>query len=84
MNPIPLGIHPRAKENSWLSPWNWIVLPRPTMILSPSINLSFNIPEGEIFGLLGPNGAGKTSSIRMMIGITVPDSGAVRSLWPAA
>jgi ABC-2 type transport system ATP-binding protein len=40
--------------------------------------LSFNIPEGEIFGLLGPNGAGKTSTIRMMIGITVPDSGAVR------
>jgi ABC-2 type transport system ATP-binding protein len=41
-------------------------------------NLSFNIPEGEIFGLLGPNGAGKTSTIRMMIGITVPDSGVVR------
>ena len=41
-------------------------------------NLSFDIAEGEIFGLLGPNGAGKTSSIRMMIGITVPDSGAVR------
>jgi len=41
-------------------------------------DLSFNIPEGEIFGLLGPNGAGKTSTIRMMIGITVPDSGAVR------
>jgi ABC-2 type transport system ATP-binding protein len=41
-------------------------------------NLSFNIGEGEIFGLLGPNGAGKTSSIRMMIGITIPDSGAVR------
>jgi ABC-2 type transport system ATP-binding protein len=41
-------------------------------------SLSFNICEGEIFGLLGPNGAGKTSSIRMMIGITVPDSGSVR------
>ena len=41
-------------------------------------NLSFNILEGEIFGLLGPNGAGKTSTIRMMIGITLPDSGAVR------
>ncbi len=40
--------------------------------------LSFKIPKGEIFGLLGPNGAGKTSSIRMMIGIMVPDSGAVR------
>jgi ABC-2 type transport system ATP-binding protein len=28
-----------------------------------------------MFGLLGPNGAGKTSSIRMMMGITYPDSG---------
>src|ERR1700692_1447122 len=37
--------------------------------------LSLQIPEGEIFGLLGPNGAGKTSTIRMMIGITAPDSG---------
>jgi len=40
--------------------------------------LSFSIREGEIFGLLGPNGAGKTSSIRMMIGITAPDSGSIR------
>ena len=30
-----------------------------------------------MFGLLGPNGSGKTSSIRMMIGMTVPDSGRV-------
>src|SRR5215469_16996661 len=41
-------------------------------------NLSFNIAEGSVFGLLGPNGAGKTSTIRMMIGITAPDSGEVR------
>jgi ABC-2 type transport system ATP-binding protein len=40
--------------------------------------LSFEIPAGHIFGLLGPNGAGKTSTIRMMIGITWPDSGSVR------
>ena len=40
-------------------------------------DLSFNIPQGSIFGLLGPNGAGKTSTIRMMIGITAPDAGAV-------
>jgi len=39
--------------------------------------LSITIPQGSVFGLLGPNGAGKTSSIRMMIGITVPDSGEV-------
>ena len=40
-------------------------------------DLSLRIEAGTMFGLLGPNGAGKTSSIRMMIGITMPDSGAV-------
>ncbi len=41
-------------------------------------NLSFHIEQGAVFGLLGPNGAGKTSTIRMMIGITAPDSGEIR------
>jgi ABC-2 type transport system ATP-binding protein len=40
--------------------------------------LSLRIEAGSMFGLLGPNGAGKTSTIRMMIGITLPDSGEVR------
>ena len=40
-------------------------------------NLSLKIEAGQMFGLLGPNGAGKTSSIRMMMGITLPDSGRV-------
>jgi ABC-2 type transport system ATP-binding protein len=40
-------------------------------------DLSFTIEPGSMFGLLGPNGSGKTSSIRMMIGITVPDSGSI-------
>ena len=39
--------------------------------------LSLEIEAGQMFGLLGPNGAGKTSTIRMMIGITMPDSGSV-------
>ena len=39
--------------------------------------LSLSIDAGQMFGLLGPNGAGKTSSIRMMMGITIPDSGRV-------
>jgi ABC-2 type transport system ATP-binding protein len=39
--------------------------------------LSLKIEAGQMFGLLGPNGAGKTSSIRMMMGITLPDSGRV-------
>jgi ABC-2 type transport system ATP-binding protein len=40
-------------------------------------HLSLSIDAGQMFGLLGPNGAGKTSSIRMMMGITRPDSGRV-------
>src|ERR1700739_947717 len=40
-------------------------------------DLSLQIEPGSMFGLLGPNGSGKTSSIRMMIGITMPDSGSV-------
>jgi len=40
-------------------------------------DLSLSIESGQMFGLLGPNGAGKTSSIRMMMGITMPDSGRV-------
>ncbi len=41
-------------------------------------DLSLEIRGGSVYGLLGPNGAGKTSTIRMMIGITAPDCGAVR------
>ena len=40
--------------------------------------LSLKVDGGQMFGLLGPNGAGKTSTIRMMMGITIPDSGRIR------
>ena len=39
--------------------------------------VSFGAPRGKILGLLGPNGAGKTSTLRMILGITAPDEGAV-------
>jgi ABC-2 type transport system ATP-binding protein len=39
--------------------------------------ISLSIKSGGIYGLLGPNGAGKTSTIRMIIGMIVPDSGQV-------
>ncbi|MBL7813010.1 MAG: ATP-binding cassette domain-containing protein [Bacteroidetes bacterium] len=39
--------------------------------------ISFQIPEGSIYGLLGPNGAGKTTLIRMITTITRPDSGQI-------
>ncbi|HEV2618307.1 MAG TPA: ATP-binding cassette domain-containing protein, partial [Acidobacteriaceae bacterium] len=40
-------------------------------------DLSLGVEPGTMFGLLGPNGSGKTSTIRMMIGMTLPDSGLV-------
>ncbi len=41
-------------------------------------NLSINVKAGSIFGLLGPNGAGKSTTIRMIVNITMPDSGEIR------
>jgi ABC-2 type transport system ATP-binding protein len=40
-------------------------------------DVTLDIPASCIFGLLGPNGAGKTSTIRMITGITFPDSGEI-------
>lgn len=37
--------------------------------------VSFQVPQGEIFGLLGANGAGKTTVIKMLTGILKPSSG---------
>ncbi|MBO8459253.1 MAG: ATP-binding cassette domain-containing protein [Bacteroidetes bacterium] len=40
-------------------------------------DVSLVVPQGTIYGLLGPNGAGKTTLIRIINGITAPDSGQV-------
>ncbi|HMO80504.1 MAG TPA: ATP-binding cassette domain-containing protein [Pyrinomonadaceae bacterium] len=40
-------------------------------------DLSFDVRSGRVFGFLGPNGAGKTTTIRMIVGITIPDSGGI-------
>lgn len=40
-------------------------------------HVSFDVPQGSLFGLLGPNGAGKTSLIRMITTITAPDEGLI-------
>lgn len=37
--------------------------------------ISFTVPQGEIFGLLGPNGAGKSTLIRMLTTLVPPTSG---------
>ena len=38
-------------------------------------DVALSVRHGECFGLLGPNGAGKTTTLRMLLGMTTPDSG---------
>ena len=42
--------------------------------------LSFQVPEGQVFGFLGGNGAGKTTSLRMVLDIIRPTSGRIEVL----
>src|SRR5215472_8141621 len=37
--------------------------------------LTFEVGPGRVTGFLGPNGAGKTTTLRMLLGLTRPDSG---------
>jgi ABC-2 type transport system ATP-binding protein len=40
-------------------------------------DVSFSAGSGRVTGFLGPNGAGKSTSMRMMVGLTRPNSGRV-------
>jgi len=41
-------------------------------------SLTLDIPHGTVYGFLGPNGAGKTTTMRLLTGLSDPDSGSVR------
>ena len=41
-------------------------------------DLDLEIHPGEVFGLLGPNGSGKSTTIKLMLGLLYPTSGAAR------
>ncbi|MFG2394548.1 ABC transporter ATP-binding protein [Streptomyces lavendulae] len=40
-------------------------------------NLTFTVEPGKVTGFLGPNGAGKSTTLRMILGLNAPTSGAV-------
>ena len=41
-------------------------------------DVSLRVEDGELFALLGPSGSGKTSLLRIIAGLELPDSGAIR------
>jgi ABC-2 type transport system ATP-binding protein len=41
-------------------------------------DLRFQVQRGEVYGFLGPNGAGKSTTIRLLLGLYRPTSGAAR------
>ena len=43
-------------------------------------DLTLEVREGDRFGFLGPNGSGKTTTVRMLLGLVLPTSGAVELL----
>jgi ABC-2 type transport system ATP-binding protein len=38
-------------------------------------DVTFEVPDGSVFGLIGPNGAGKTTTFSMLAGYLAPTSG---------
>ncbi len=71
-------------------------IPPPPPVVSPAIavrdlrkyygakaavdGLTLSVPRGCFFGFLGPNGAGKTTTIRMLMGVSTPNSGEIEIL----
>ena len=43
-------------------------------------DVSFDVPQGQIFGLLGPNGAGKSTLINILAGLVMKTSGTAE-IW---
>lgn len=43
------------------------------------IDATFDARPGQVLGYLGPNGSGKSTTVRMLVGLSQPDSGDV--LW---
>jgi ABC-2 type transport system ATP-binding protein len=66
-------------------------LARPLSIKTRDLTKAFNgevavnkidleVPEGSIFGFIGPSGSGKTTTVRLLMGLYVPDEGEISVL----
>lgn len=74
-----------AKRNAGFKEACKSLFRRETEEIKALSDVSFQIDDGEMVGYIGPNGAGKSSTIKILSGILVPDSGSCiidgRSPW---
>ena len=47
----------------------------PTFTLGP---IDLTVPTGRVVGFIGENGAGKSTTIKLILGLLMPDSGSVQ------
>jgi ABC-2 type transport system ATP-binding protein len=70
----PLAVDVRGLEKTFGASW------RPRHRHPALRGVSFQVPDGAIFGVLGPNGAGKTTLLSILATLLRPDRGEARVL----
>lgn len=64
-----------AKRNAGFGQACKALFRREYEVIQALSDVSFTIKDGEMVGYIGPNGAGKSSTIKILSGILMPDSG---------
>ena len=75
---LPNGAHQAAAETEWAVETHGLTKRFGSNVAVNNVEL--RVPRGCAFGYLGPNGAGKTTLIRVLLGLTHADSGAISLL----
>ncbi len=68
----PVAVHVDGLKRSFRKRTGWF---RSGEIVDAVRGISFQVPQGTVYGVLGPNGAGKTTTIKMLATLLLPTSG---------